>query len=639
MATDRPLTLKSQKYAGAIDVAAEPSVVEVLVDTPTFHLDGKYSYRVPHSMSDEISIGSLVKIHFGSLETVGYVLDRVNYESSMGSLKFIEKVISPLPIYSPELHQLISAVSSRYGTKPWEIIRSTIPDRVAVAEKAFTTSVIAKSPNGSSKYEIPTTPTKTVDSFLSPSASLEIKNDRPIRWLALTSVGWSTQKVLKSILSNWNRSRQILVIVPDEKLLLRTQVAIDSALDVNSVVLGSHLSKSERYRNFLEANLLKPRVIIGTRSAVFTALVKNSLIVVIDDLDESMYERRNPGWNVRDIVLLRSAEHSVLFISNSPTLELTRLAQMGWLKVQRSSNRHRVKVFAEDSGRDSFTVISNALKKGSVLVSVADPGYVTGFLCQACKNPALCVCGGRLIISDISVISCGICKKEYQDWKCTWCQDSRPWIIHRGAKKMAQDYARAFANVRVIFSTGDKPVHRLPTGTSLVIATAGMEPEGPYFGAALLDGQVIFNRTQLRGEEQARDRWFRILSLLEPESEIFTSLPIAHPAVQGLVKSDSLLAASQELAHRIEAGLPPAFRVATVEGENAQMNKIYEAFSRSDQFSLLGPVPTSGDRARLILLARVENGQELATFLFDFQRYRSLKNQSLIQVRLDPYSI
>ena len=640
MANDRPLKLKSQKYAGAIEVSAEPSVAEVLVDTPTFHLDGKYSYRVPHSMSDEVSIGSLVKIHFGSMETVGYVLDRVPYESSMGTLKFIEKVISPLPIYSPDLHQLILTVSSRYGTKPWEIIRGTIPDRVALAEKAFAASVNLNSHSGPSEVVESSEIIGASDSFLSPSASSDLKSNRPVRWLALASVGWPTKRILAAILSSWNRTGQILVIVPDEKVLLRTQVEIDAALGFTSVVLGSHLSKSERYRNFLEANLLKQRVIIGTRSAVFTSLTKNSLIVVIDDLDESMYERRNPGWNVRDIVLLRSTEHSVIFISNSPSMELTRLAQLGWLKLHRPPVSLKVNIFAEDSHRDSFTVISQALKKGSVLVSVADPGYVTGFLCQGCKNPALCLCGGRLvIISEGSVISCGTCNKQYENWKCSWCQDNRPWIINKGAKKLAQDYARAFANVRVIFSTGDKPVDQLPTGTSLVIATAGMEPEGHYFGAALMDGQVIFNRTQLRGEEQARERWFRILSLLEPGSDLFVSLPIAHPTVQGLVKGDSLAAASQELAHRIEAGLPPAFRVATLEGDSPQINKIYQALARGDQFSLLGPVPTPGDRAKVILTVPVDRGQELATFLFDFQRYRSLKNQPIIQVRLDPYSI
>ena len=104
---------------------------------------------------------------------------------------------------------------------------------------------------------------------------------------------------------------QLLVIVPDERDLA---ILLSENLLTAPTVLTTEISKSERYLNYLTARFEPSPLILGTRSAIFTPLVAGSKIMIYNDNDESMYERRNPGWNVRDIALLRSGDQYPLSI-------------------------------------------------------------------------------------------------------------------------------------------------------------------------------------------------------------------------------------------------------------------------------------------------------------------------------------
>ncbi|MEI6648748.1 MAG: hypothetical protein WCO08_03785 [Actinomycetes bacterium] len=613
MAEVRPLRLKSQKYGPKPQVAVHLPYARILVDTPAFHLGDIFDYLVPESLSQIVCVGSLVKVPFGSQMLPGYVLERTTQPQVGSQLKLIDSIISPLPLLTPDLFSLLTAAGLRYGVKPWDLIRGAIPERVATVEKEFVAT-----------------------HFLS-MTGVESKS---VRSAAVTDINSDIYSQLGALVIGRLGKSRTVIVVPDEKSLRNSQEALERLGVVGILVLGSHLPRGERYRNFLKTYDPQYEVILGTRSAIFTSMPKGSTIIVLRDNDESMYDRRSPGWNVRDIALLRTQDQSVIFLSHSPSLEVLRLMEIGWLTSPSKRNRKTLKIVNEGDHRSHHQVIGDGLKRGSVLISVSEPGYVNSFLCSQCRNRAECSCGGRLFFPRMGALpKCSICEKEYPDWKCTWCAASKPWMIKRGTSRLALEYGRAFPGIHILTSTGERLVQNLPNGKSLVIATSGCEPVGRYSAAALLDGAVLFNRTQLRSDEVARERWLSALSLVEEGGEAFISLPLNDPVAQSILRGNYIAPAAVELEHRRSAHLPPHYRVAVVEAGTAKISAIYRGLENSHQFEVTPPIALSLDRYRLIIRCDVNLGDELARFTHDLQRHQSLKSESDLSIRLDPYSI
>lgn len=628
----KPLRLKVQKPIAFSEIAAIQPLASVLVDTPAFHLDGLYDYLIPEKFSGQIVAGSLVKVPFGNQLTTGYVLSRGDLLGNSSGLKTLSGVLCALPIFSDDLHILLADVATRYGARVWDLIRSSIPERVAAVEKnfVFEHNVTIQQTNSESKYP----------SILPAGAVNAAKSGRQLKWLINTQPGCDGLSVIAEIAQLRIGRSQLLIVVPDEKDVILVAQRLVNSVSGEVITLGSHLPKGERYGNFLKVRFNNPRIIVGTRSAIFSSLAPDSTIIILSDIDPSMQEIRSPGWNVRDVGLLRSKANSIIFLSNFPSLESARLVEMGWLKDVPLRSKFKVKVLAQDQYRSHLNVIADGLKRGSVLVSTSEPGYINGFLCQKCRNRAECDCGGRLVISSLGATpTCSLCKKEYLDWKCLWCNDNHPWIIKRGTKRLAQEYGKSFPNIPIVTSTGDKRVDFLPPGKVLVIATAGCEPHGEYAAAALMDGAIIFNRTQLRSDERALDHWFRTFSMLGRDGEIYASLESNHPVVQALTKANALQLANAQIAQRSNAHLPPDFRLATISGPRAEVRKIQEAILENALFETLGPIPITEESTKLLIKSPTPEGEQLSRFIHDLHRLRSLKALPSLDFRMDPYEI
>ena len=136
---------------------------------------------------------------------------------------------------------------------------------------------------------------------------------------------------------------QVLILVPDEKDLERLASPLSELFGNDFIEIGSHLNKNLRYRYFLQAAFKSPKVIIATRSGAFTPLLLGATVIVLSDLDQSHYELHAPGWNTRDVSLLRDNQTSLLFVSSSHSLEISRLIDIGWLEKKSYRQNNKIK--------------------------------------------------------------------------------------------------------------------------------------------------------------------------------------------------------------------------------------------------------------------------------------------------------
>jgi primosomal protein N' (replication factor Y) (superfamily II helicase) len=276
--TSAPLRLKVQKVArGSAEKASALPVAHLWVDTGVPHLDFTYDYLIPESLSSQVNVGVKVAVNFSGRTVDGYVLSRTD-SSEIGNLKFIEKVLSPIPLLTSDLTLLVTAVAQKWGSSPLDILNSAIPSRVIAVEKTLQPSPSQTQRQGSTSH--------TQSFYLLTPGEDAI-----------------------ALMADWILARSalggVLVVAPEAREVLLLAQELESR-SVDFAILDASLTRSERYSNYLKVASGQSRIVIGSRSAVFAPVHDLRTIIVYREGAQSHYEVRTPGWNTRDVALLRS---------------------------------------------------------------------------------------------------------------------------------------------------------------------------------------------------------------------------------------------------------------------------------------------------------------------------------------------
>ena len=626
MTTARPLRLKREE-AKRIDsaVAVVNPYVRVWVDTSVGHLDGTYDYLVPERLSKTVRPGIRIGVPFSGRDVEALVLER-NSASEITNLKFISSVISEEIVATPILIDLISAVAKRWICNPYDLVKSAIPARIASVDKSRQQRSIkpdAVKPSPASAGQV---------SYLHLAP-----HEQPLNRLA--------DFALKEL-----GRGSVLIIVPEERELEEVSQILPDA-----VVLSSSLSRTDRYSNYLEAISSEKVIVIGTRSAIFSTPIDLKSLIVYRESSQSHYEPRHPGWNVRDISLLRQKNEglNLFFIGYSPSLEIAQ--GIDEQSVQYMSKKVRLQLVSFHSANSEllperiFSPIRAALKKGSVLFLVPKKGYASALMCKKCRNLAICSCGGKLSrSSQNSPPSCVHCSLSFPTWKCKWCNEDKLILLGRGAIRHGEEIGRAFPGFPVINSDADNPVKEVLSKNSLVIATQGMAPTcgDGYSAVVLLEGGSFFSYSDLRGQERSREAFFEAAAKVTLGGSVLLSIDSSHPISAALASWSPSLMYKRELSELEKLNLPPFTRALTIDLSVAESTSVVDGFKKAllDQrvpssTRVLGPSLRTGDKARIILTASPQSFPDLTKFVTDFVKHRAVTKKEQIQVRVDPYSL
>ena len=626
MATARPLRLKREE-AKRVDSAQalRDAYVRVWVDTSVSHLDGTYDYLVPERLSQSVKPGIRVGVPFAGRDVEALVLERSD-KSEITNLKFISSVISEELVATPNLITLISAISKRWICNPFDVIRSAIPARVASVDKAF-----------------------TAETRSSTAKELANKGKGEVTYLHLAPHEDPLMR-LSEFAQKSQAKGSVLIIVPEDRELELLKLEIPGAL-----ILSSSLSRTQRYSNYLTAINKSGQIIIGTRSAIFLTPPDLTTLIIYRENSQSHYEPRHPGWNVRDIALLRQSEEklSLYFVGYSPSLEMARSIESGAVNILSKKARLQVSTFPQTGSEllpeRIFSPIRSALKSGSVLFLVPKKGYASALMCKKCRNLAICSCGGKLSRSNQSAPpACVHCSTTFSAWKCKWCNEDKLVLLGRGAIRHAEEIGRAFPGYPVINSDADTPVKEVTGKSSLVIATQGMAPrcEGGYSAAVLLEGGSFFSYSDLRGQERSREAFFEAAGQVKPGAPVLVAIDSSHPINAALASWNPAHMYKRELADLESLDLPPYTRSLTVDLATSEASTVAEGFKKAlldsripASTKVLGPSIRGGDKARLILTASESDFSGLTQFVGEFVKHRAIAKKEAIQVRIDPYSL
>ena len=626
MATPRLFRLKAEvAQASSGPRASVLPFARVRVHTGVFHLDQLYDYQIPEKLSASIQVGVRVQLPFGGRETEGIVVERVSAPVRAGELKSITKLLSVVPIATTQSLTLIDSVSEHFACNPWDVIRSAIPPRVASVEK----------------------------NFVAGNQVLSTKSKNTVEFQTLAPYIETHNQIVSLVLSN-RGAGSVLVIAPDERDVDLIVQAL-SKRDIQSLKLTAAMPREDRYRNFLNAMHGESTVVVGTRSAIFVPINNLSTVIVHKESSHDHYEIRSPGWNTRNVALMRCKQESLKLILTGfcPSLEVSDLIDKREVRYLNSKESVNVRAFTPNEGAllpgRIFSDIKKALSVGPVLFIAPRKGYGNALLCAHCRNVAACACGGRLSVSAKGKPpSCVHCGKVFQGWKCSFCNRDKQYLAGRGIDRAAEEISRAFPNFPVIVSAGDVIKDRIDPKPSLVLATSGAQPqvEGGYAGVVILDGLRFFAHTDLRTQERARELFFESSSLISRDGAVLLVIDDSHPIVSAIARWNVAPLIKRELSERNDLHLPPSVFSAVLVMDQSIGMQIVSGLKKSftdgrlpQSSSIYGPTEISKGQVKIVIHADKKDTKALTDLVHELQRRRSIAKKELFTLRVEPYSL
>ncbi|WP_308289380.1 primosomal protein N' [Mumia sp. zg.B17] len=647
------------RFAGA---AEHLPIARVAADVSLAHLDRPFDYLVPADLADDAVPGCRVTVRFAGKQVGGFVLERAATTEHVGRLGRLGRVLSPEVVLRPDVVRLCREVADRYAGVFADVVRLAVPPRHARTEKRAPREV-AIEPRGPAQddawavYEGGSDFVHALADGSGPRAVWNaVPSDPPERALAQ-----AVDAVLRS-------GRGAVVCLPDVSDVVRADAVFTEVLGPGRhVVLTADLGPSARYAAFLALARGQVRAVVGTRAAAFAPVHDLGLVAVWDDGDDLLAEPRAPYPHAREVLLTRAWDTGcgVLVGGYARTAEAQQLVASGWCRSLTAPMRERRVHWARitiDAGAGAlqaaripgaaFAAVRSGLAVGPVLVQVPRVGYRAALACQDCRTPARCGrCSGPLGQDRPGdAPRCRWCGEAAADWSCPTCGGRRLRAPVSGERRTAEELGRAFPGVRVRSSAGDAVLREVPDEPAIVVATPGAEPraERGYAAALLLDTAASLSRPDLRTHEESLRRWLNASALVRSSTDGGQVVAVGDPGLpvlQALVRADPVGHAERELVARIETRLPPAARLAAVEGELPALRELAGG-PWPEHAQVLGPVelrPAGEDEdhpwGRLIVAVPRTEGAALARRLQVAQSERAVHKARPYRIAIDPQAL
>jgi len=209
--------------------------------------------------------------------------------------------------------------------------------------------------------------------------------------------------------------QQVLVLVPEIGLTPQLVSRLRKRLGIEPALLHSGLSDIERLAAWRAARSGAARLVVGTRSAIFTPLKNPGLIIVDEEHDHSFKQQEGLRYSARDLAIVRAKHLGVPVIlgTATPTLEMLHHCHNGAYELVRLPTRaggaKPPAIHLVDTTRTPVTdgisePLAAAIDRhlsadGQVLIFLNRRGFAPTLICSSCGHIAGCErCDSRLTV-------------------------------------------------------------------------------------------------------------------------------------------------------------------------------------------------------------------------------------------------
>jgi primosomal protein N' (replication factor Y) len=411
-----------------------------------------------------------------------------------------------------------------------------------------------------------------------------------------------TEVYLRVIAAAIAAGGQALVLVPEIALTPQLVERFSRRFSSGVVAMHSGLSGTERRDAWRAAHNGQARIVIGTRSAVFTSLPKLALIVVDEEHDPSYKQHEGFRYSARDLAVVRAQRASVPVILGSATPSLETLENAATARYSKhllpqrpgAAQAPRMSIVdlrrhAMDQGLSTPAMQSMArhLKTGGqIIVFLNRRGYAPSLFCNACGWVAPCAhCDARMTLH-----------RRAQQLRCHHCgaHSAVPAIcgscgqplnpVGQGTERVEETLARLFPDAPLARLDRDTAsargavqtvLDRVHSGEARILVGTQMLTKGHHFPevslVVILDADQGLFASDFRATERLAQTITQVAGragrgTLAGEVLIQTEFP-EHPLLNRLMTEGYEGFAVSALEERREAGWPPYSRLAMLRAE------------------------------------------------------------------------
>jgi primosomal protein N' (replication factor Y) len=202
------------------------------------------------------------------------------------------------------------------------------------------------------------------------------------------------------------KEQQVLVLVPEISLTPQTVHRFSSRFNVKIAVIHSKISLGNKTKDWLAAKEGTAKIIIGTRSAIFTPSKNLGLIIIDEEHDLSFKQQEGFRYHGRDLAIIRAKKLNIPVILGSATPSIESVANVLNHKYELLVLRQRAGIAKLPNIRlltvkqkklqaglsdELIKVIRNKLHNNEqVLLFLNRRGYAPILKCHDCNWGAIC---------------------------------------------------------------------------------------------------------------------------------------------------------------------------------------------------------------------------------------------------------
>jgi primosomal protein N' (replication factor Y) len=511
----------------------------------------------------------------------------------------------------------------------------------------------------------------------------------PVLLQGITGSG-KTEVYLQAIERILHQGAQALILVPEIGLTPQTVSRFRSRFAVEVQVLHSNMTDRQRLDAWLQARSGQARVVIGTRSALFTPLKTPGIIIVDEEHDTSFKQQDGFRYSARDLAVMRARAENIPLVlgTATPSLETLHNAHSGRYRHVRLNERagnarppkfelYDIRQQPLNSGLSDEVIrrIGIELHQGNqVLLFLNRRGFSPALMCHQCGTLIECDrCDARMTLHRTPPhLHCHHCDHQRPiPHRCPSCHTSDFKPQGAGTERTEGVLQQLFPDTDVIRVDRDSTqrrnamqdiMERVHDGRPCILVGTQMLAKGHHFPAVtlvvILDADAGLFSADFRGMERTAQLILQVAGRAgraERPGQVFMQTHHAdHPTLIQLVNQGYEAFATAELNLRQNSGLPPFIYHALLRAEanrrgraEAFLSTLCSALASGELnlpgVSWLGPFPASMEkragffRAQLLLQSHDRRAlQQLLSSITPLLEQSPLARQVRWSLDVDP---
>ena len=402
-----------------------------------------------------------------------------------------------------------------------------------------------------------------------------------------------TEVYLAMIEAALAQGKQVLVLVPEIGLTPQTASRFEAYLQQPVVALHSGLNDQERHCAWQLVRSGEIKVLLGTRSALFTPFDNLGLCIIDEEHDLSFKQQEGFRYSARDLLVRRAQMEKVPVVLGSATPSLESLYNVEQKRYQKLTLTQRAGAAKMPSirlldirGERLAEGVSAALKTamhqhlsagGQVLLFLNRRGFAPVLMCHDCGWQAACPsCDANLTYHqawhELRCHHCGFSQKAPVE--CPDCASKEFVRVGQGTERLEQVIASWFADKTLLRIDRDTTrrkgaladkVEQARSGEADILIGTQMLAKGHHFPKVTLVGLIDLDQGLFSVDFRAAERMAQLITQVagragraERRGEVLiqTHHP-EHALLTCLVREGYDAFARQALQERAACQLPP----------------------------------------------------------------------------------